>query len=87
MTPPRPAFHHQREAIEAHLTVVFAALAIARHLQQQTGVTIKKIVNTLRPLRSAVITIDGHTITAQPATTAEARDILDRLPPITFPRH
>ena len=33
----RPVFHHQREAIEAHLTVVFAALAIARHLQNTTG--------------------------------------------------
>jgi len=30
----RPVFHHQREAIEAHLTVVFAALAVARHLQE-----------------------------------------------------
>jgi hypothetical protein len=36
-----PVFHRQREAIEAHLTVVFAALAIARHLQDTTGVTIK----------------------------------------------
>ena len=29
----RPVFHHEREAIEAHLTVVFAALAISRDLQ------------------------------------------------------
>ena len=28
----RPVFHHQREAIEAHLTVVFAALAVAPHV-------------------------------------------------------
>jgi hypothetical protein len=34
----RPVFHRQRDAIEAHLTVVFAALAIARHLQDTTGV-------------------------------------------------
>jgi hypothetical protein len=33
----RPIFHHHKEAIEAHLTVVFAALAISRHLQEQTG--------------------------------------------------
>ncbi len=26
----RPMFHHTREAIEAHLTIMFAALAIAR---------------------------------------------------------
>ena len=28
----RPVFHHLREAIEAHLTVVFASLAVAPHL-------------------------------------------------------
>ncbi len=33
----RPMFHHTREAIEAHLTIVFAALAIARHLQTPPG--------------------------------------------------
>ena len=49
----RPVFHHQREAIEAHLTVVFAALAVARHLQDATGTSIKKIVQTLRTARSA----------------------------------
>jgi transposase len=36
----RPVFHRQRDAIEAHLTVVFAALAIARHLLDTTGFTI-----------------------------------------------
>ena len=28
----RPIFHHTRDAIEAHLTIVFAALAVARYL-------------------------------------------------------
>ena len=28
----RPVFHHQRDAIEAHLTIVFAALALTRYL-------------------------------------------------------
>ena len=37
----RPIFHHQRESIEAHLTIVFAALAVSRHLQDLTGVSIK----------------------------------------------
>ena len=36
----RPVFHHQCDAIEAHLTVVMAALAIARHLQDTTGISI-----------------------------------------------
>jgi Transposase DDE domain len=48
----RPVFHHQREAIDAHLTVVFAALAVARHLQDATGTSIKKIAQILRTARS-----------------------------------
>jgi transposase len=37
----RPVFHRQRDSIEAHLTIVFAALAISRYLQEQTGASIK----------------------------------------------
>ena len=83
----RPVFHHNREAIEAHLTVVFAALAVARHLQDATGVTIRKLVRTLRPLRTVTIAIGAHALTAEPLINAEARAILDRLPPINGPGH
>ena len=47
----RPVFHHTRDAIEAHLTVVMASLAIARHLQEATGISIKRIIRALKPLR------------------------------------
>jgi hypothetical protein len=66
----RPVFHHQREAIEAHLTVVFAALAVARHLQQRSGVTIKKLVQTLGTARSATIEINGQRMTLDPNSPA-----------------
>jgi len=33
----KPIFHHAREAIEAHLTIVFAALALARDLHESPG--------------------------------------------------
>jgi transposase len=46
-----PVFHHQRDAIEAHLTIVFAALAMARHLQDATALTIKKLVRAAGPRR------------------------------------
>lgn len=75
----RPVFHHQREAIEAHLTVVFAALAVARHLQDTAGTSIKKIVQTLRTARSATIEINGQRLTLDPDLTGAARDILQRL--------
>ena len=66
---------------------MFAALAVARHLQDATGITIKKLVRTLRPLRTVTIAIGGHTLTAEPQIHADARDILDRLPPINGPGH
>ena len=43
----RPIFHHQAEAIEAHLTIVFAALAVARCLQTTTGLSIKPDLDLL----------------------------------------
>ena len=75
----RPIFHHQRESIEAHLTVVFAALAISRDLQTRTGVTIKKLVQTLRAARSATIRINDQRLTLPPELTSQARAILDAL--------
>ena len=37
----RPVFHHTRDATWAHLTMVMASLAVARHLQEATGINIK----------------------------------------------
>ena len=75
----RPMFHHTREAIEAHLTIVFAALAVARHLQDATGTSIKKIVQTLRPLQEISVRIAGHEHLAQDPLTPAATSILDAL--------
>jgi transposase len=75
----RPIFHHEREAIEAHLTVVFAALAVSRDLQTRSEVTIKKLVQTLRTARSATIEINGQRMTLDPELTEPVRAILDRL--------
>jgi hypothetical protein len=83
----RPIFHRERDAIEAHLTVVFAALAVSRHLQDATDTSIKKIVRTLRPLRTVRINVGGHPITAAPQISADARALLDQLPAITAPGH
>ena len=43
----RPIFHHKRDSIEAHLTIVFTALAIARYIEKKTGVSINKFVKML----------------------------------------
>ena len=38
----RPIYHHLRDSIDAHLTIVFAALAVSRWIEQQTGWSIRK---------------------------------------------
>lgn len=72
----RPIFHRTRDSIEAHLTIVFAALAIARYLQNRTGVSIKKIVQTLRRIHTVIIDIDGHELTARTPQDDETQAIL-----------
>jgi hypothetical protein len=42
--------HHTRESIEAHLTIVFAALAVSHYIERQTDWGIKKFVKTTPPL-------------------------------------
>jgi len=75
----RPIFHRIRDSIEAHLTIVFAALAISREAEARTGVSIKKIVQTLRPLRSATISLGNQQITAPPRIPDHAQAILGDL--------
>ncbi|MGV0834489.1 IS1634 family transposase [Mycolicibacterium thermoresistibile] len=75
----RPMFHHTRAAIEAHLTIVFTALAVAHAIQSRTGLSIAKVVKTLRPLRSATININGATQTFPPAIPDDQRKILTDL--------
>lgn len=75
----RPIFHHQAEAIQAHLTIVFAALAVARWLQNITGLSLKRLVRLLRPLRQVTVQIAGQTITAQPQIDPDTRAIIERI--------
>lgn len=77
----RPVFHHTHDAIEAHLTVVMACLAVARYLQDTTGISIARIVRELRGLQEVTINLNGHQITAQPQLTQAAAEILKSLKP------
>lgn len=75
----RPMFVRTQDAIEAHLTIVFAALALARVAQQRTGASIRAIVRGLRVLRSATVTINGAAQTFAPKVPAAEQAILDAL--------
>ncbi|MFB9728715.1 IS1634 family transposase [Haloechinothrix salitolerans] len=60
----RPIYARKRDSIEAHLTIVFAALAISRWIEDRTGWSIKKFVRTARRYRTIKIQAGSQTITA-----------------------
>lgn len=75
----RPMFNRMRDAIEAHLTIVFAALAVSHAIQSRTGLSIAKVIKLLRPLRSATININGATQTFPPEIPETESKILTDL--------
>lgn len=82
----RPLFARTRDAIEAHLTIVFTALAISRTIQNRTGLSIRRVLRELRPLRSATIEINGAIQTYPPTINDDHQAIIDAIQAPT-PRH
>jgi hypothetical protein len=64
---------------------VFAALAVSREAQARTGTSINKILKTLRPLRTATITLGVRQINVPPRIPAEAQRLLDTSRVVTKP--
>jgi transposase len=81
-----PFFARKQDAIEAHLTIVFAALAIARTIQHRSGLPIRHVIRVLRPLRSATIHANGITQTIPPITDPDQQALINTLT-TTPPRH
>jgi len=75
----RPVFHQTREAIEAHLTLVFAALAVGKNIEQKTGISIKQFVKLLRPIRSSIVVFKGNEILAEPIVPEPISKMLKKL--------
>lgn len=75
----RPIYHHKRESIEAHLSVVFAALAVTRYVEAATGWSIKRFVQTARRYRSVQIRAGQHLLTAEDALPDDLRTALAQI--------
>lgn len=75
----RPIFARTRDAIEAHLTIVFTALALSREVQNRTGLSLRRVLRTLKPLRSATVEINGVITTIPSALSADEAAILSAL--------
>ena len=80
----RPIYHRKRDSIEAHLTIVFAALAVTRWIEARTGWSIRKFVRTARRYRTIEIQAGQHTITAaDPSPTTSAKPSTPSTAPAT----
>lgn len=60
----RPIDHRTRDSIEAHLSVVFAAMAVSHWIEHQTGWSLKKFVRTARRYRTVTIQAGNQSLTA-----------------------
>lgn len=83
----RPIYHHKRESIDAHLTIVFAALAISKFIEAKTGWSIRKFVRTTRRYRTIKIQAGQHTITAADPLPEDLADALNALHNASGPAH
>ena len=77
--PARPVFHHTRDATWAHPTAVTASLAVTRQLQNATGISIKRVIRVLKPLKDVTINLNGRRINAALRLTDTDNGVLTAL--------
>lgn len=80
----RPIYHRKRESIDAHLTIVFAALAVGRYIESATGWSIKKFVKTARRYRTVTLNVNGHTATAADPIPDELKTAIQQIEKNSF---
>jgi hypothetical protein len=82
----RPVYHHKRESIDAHLSIVFAALAVSHYIETQTSWSIKKFVRTTRRYRTVQIKAGRQVLTAVDPLPHDLREAIAKINGVKFPR-
>ena len=77
----RPIFHHKKESIEAHLTIVLAALAIGVIITNKSGLSVKRFIRLLKPIRSGTVVINGKEYLAEAEVPVDIHNLLQSLQP------
>jgi Transposase DDE domain len=75
----RPIYHRTRDSIDAHLIIVFAALAVSHWIEHQTGWSIKKFVRSARRYRTVTIQAGRHTLTAAEPPPDDLAEVLAKI--------
>ena len=75
----RPIYHHKRESIDAHLSVVMAAMAVGHLLEERSGLSLKRLVRTLKKYRTFEVQIAGQLIHAASPVPPEISELIERI--------
>lgn len=75
----RPIYHHQRDSIDARLTVVMAAMAVGHLLEQRSGLSLKRLFSTLKRYRTFELTIAGRTVHAASPVPTEIHELFTKI--------
>jgi hypothetical protein len=75
----RPIFHRKKDAIEAHLTIIMATLAIGKNIESLSGMSLKQVIKMLRPIRSGTVVISGKAYEAAAVIPPSIQCIVDKL--------
>lgn len=75
----RPIYHRLKDSIDAHLTIVMAAMAVGHELETRTGLSLRRLVRTLKRYRTFKLDMNGHTIHAATPLPADIQDLIRQL--------
>ena len=77
--PARPIYRRNRDSIEVHLTIMFAALAVNHWIETTTGWSIERFVGTAGRYRTITIQAGPHAITTADSVLDDLRDALAKI--------
>lgn len=75
----RPIYHRKRDSIDAHLTVVMAAMAVGHLLEQRSELSLKRLVRTLKKYRTFAVQVPGHTVYAASPLSDDVAALIKKL--------
>jgi transposase len=81
----RPIFHYKEEPIRLHLLICFMALAITKHIELQTNISIRNFIHESKKITDARLKdqITGKEIRIRATLTHNIADILRKLAMLT----
>jgi transposase len=81
----RPIFHFKEQPIKLHILICFAALVVSKHIELQTGISIKKFLDESKKIVDGQLLnhFTNKTVTVKAEPTAKMKKFLQKL----FPPH